>query len=284
MKSKDLHNKIVDQLLNVYPREEAESIGAILLDGDCNVNQMDLLMDKDFDYNRHVEESISQAIKRLLKKEPIQYVLGKAHFYGRDFSVNPSVLIPRRETEELVHLVINDHPNFNGTILDIGTGSGCIPVTLKLELPNAQVEAIDISASALIIAKQNADTLEADIKFHEWDILSSDELPSNYDIIVSNPPYVMNREKAEMQSNVLEHEPDLALFVEDDDPLIFYNTITQKATKSLIKGGGLYFEINEQFGIEVANEMQSKGFVNVEVIKDMQGRDRIVKGIFMSNI
>jgi len=284
MKSKDLHNKIVDQLLNVYPREEAESIGAILLDGDCNVNQMDLLMDKDFDYNRHVEESISQAIKRLLKKEPIQYVLGKAHFYGRDFCVNPSVLIPRRETEELVHLVINDHPNFNGTILDIGTGSGCIPVTLKLELPNAQVEAIDISASALIIAKQNADTLEADIKFHEWDILSSDELPSNYDIIVSNPPYVMNREKAEMQSNVLEHEPDLALFVEDDDPLIFYNTITQKATKSLIKGGGLYFEINEQFGIEVANEMQSKGFVNVEVIKDMQGRDRIVKGIFMSNI
>ena len=278
MKSKDLHNKIVDQLINIYPREEAQSIGAILLDGVCNLNQMDLLVDKDVDYNRHVEKAISQAVERLVQKEPIQYVLGKAHFYGRDFKVDSSVLIPRRETEELVHLIIHDHPNFRGKVLDIGTGSGCISITLKLEIPNAQVEGLDVSGAALTIAKQNADGLDAEITFRELDILSKDELLDRYDIIVSNPPYVMQKEKEQMQNNVLDNEPHLALFVEDDNPLVFYNAIIEKATNSLSKGGFLYFEINEQFGSEVSQAMKKNGFLDVAIIKDMQARDRIVKG------
>lgn len=278
MKSKDLYNKIVDQITNNYVLEEAQSIAAILLEGLCGMGQIDLLVNKEFDYEQELENNVSQAIERLKLNEPIQYILGKAHFYGRDFIVNPNVLIPRRETEELIHLILHDHPNFNGKILDIGTGSGCIPITLRLELPQAVVTSVDISAEAIKVASQNAIVLNAKVSFQEVNVLSASAFPDKYNIIVSNPPYVMEKEKKKMQENVLDHEPHLALFVEDDDPLIFYHDIIKKATESLNNKGKLYFEINEQFGNEVVSEMEQNNFQNVEVIKDMQGKDRIVKG------
>jgi release factor glutamine methyltransferase len=284
MKSKDLYNKIVDQLTNTYVVEEAKSVAEILIEEYFELNKMDLLVNKEIKYGQREKEKVSNALKRLQRNEPIQYVLGKAHFYGRDFKVNPNVLIPRRETEELVYLIRQDHPNFDGRILDIGTGSGCIPITLKLEILNAKVDALDISKAALLTAKQNSDDHAAEINFLEWDILSVDELPKTYDIIVSNPPYVMHKEKELMKENVLDNEPHLALFVEDDEPLIFYKAIIEKATKSLSKGGFLYFEINEQFGNEVTKAMKEATFQNVKIIKDMQGRDRMVKGEIFSEI
>ncbi len=276
MKSKDLHNSIATELREVYPEMEAKNIASILLEELYGISQTDLVLNNLIQsYNR---KKIEEVISRLKRNEPIQYVLGKAHFYGRDFKVNPNVLIPRKETEELVDHIIKDHPSFNGRILDIGTGSGCIPITMSIELTDATVEAVDISQDALETARENAKLLNANIVFHQLDTLSKEHLPSTYDIIVSNPPYVMAREKKLIQANVLNHEPHLALFVEDGDPLAFYNAIISKATRSLNPKGMLYFEINEQFGNEVSEVMENAGFRNIKIIKDMQGKDRIVKG------
>ena len=278
MKSKDLYNNISRELQNVYDPPEAQSMAIILLEEYFELKRSDLLLDRDADTNAELDLKLLQAVNRIKNHEPIQYVLGKAHFYGRDFKVDYNVLIPRRETEELVHLIINENPNFRGSILDIGTGSGCIPITLDLEIPQSSVASIDISEGALGIAKRNANELKADIEFHQFDILSSDALPNQYDIIVSNPPYVTTTEKKLMRDNVLNHEPHLALFVADDDPLLFYNVIIKKATDALKQGGRLYFEINEQFGEELADRMKEYGFRNVIITKDMQGKDRIVSG------
>ncbi len=257
---------------------EAKNISSMLLEEFYGISQTDFILNNSVkSYHR---KEVEEAINRLKHNEPIQYVLGKAHFYGRDFKVNPNVLIPRKETEELVDHIIKDHPNFGGRILDIGTGSGCIPITLSIELTDATVEAIDISQDALEIARENTKSLNTSIVFHQLDILSSEQLPNTYDIIVSNPPYVLDKEKALMQPNVLNHEPHLALFVEDETPLVFYKAIITKATHSLNPKGILYFEINEQFGNEVSEMMKSTRGGNTKIIKDMQGKDRIVKGCF----
>jgi len=281
MKSKDLHNSIATELQDLYQENEAKNISSILLEALYGIDRTALIVDQEITQTSKSENQLNDALARLKQHEPIQYVLEKAHFYGRDFIVNPSVLIPRRETEELVHLILQDHPNFSGKILDIGTGSGCIPITLSLELPQAEVASIDISTEAIKVANQNANALHAHVFFQVMNVLSASKLPARYDIIVSNPPYVMNREKKQMQENVLDHEPHLALFVEDDDPLIFYHAIIKKAAESLNRAGMLYFEINEQFGSEVASKMESNSFQNVEIIKDMQGKDRIIKGIYV---
>jgi release factor glutamine methyltransferase len=278
MKSKDLHNSISTELHVLYPENEANSISSILLEEIFGIDRTALMVDQEISKTDQSEKRLHDAIARLKLHEPIQYVLGTAHFYGRDFLVNPSVLIPRRETEELVDLIISDHAGFDGKILDIGTGSGCIPITLSLELPQASVESIDISSEAIGVANQNAIALNAKVSFQEMNVLSTSFFPKRYDLIVSNPPYVMDKEKKQMQENVLVHEPHLALFVEDNNPLIFYHVIVKKAKESLHKGGMLYFEINEQFGREVASEMESKGFQKIVIMKDMQGKDRIVKG------
>ena len=213
--------------------------------------------------------------------EPIQYILGEADFYGLKFKVNPSVLIPRAETEELVHLILSNHKN--GTelkVLDIGTGSGCIPISLKKNRAKWLVSACDVSSGALAVANANAVKNGVEVDFFLRDIL--DERLSfeaqYFDIIVSNPPYIPFEERALMPKNVLENEPHLALFVENDTPLIFYKRIADVANASLKVGGQLYFECNEFNAQKVAQVLQDKAFTAVEIHQDMQGKDRMIVG------
>lgn len=225
------------------------------------------------------KKEINEIIEKLLDNEPIQHILGYADFYGNQFLVNKDVLIPRQETEELVQLIINKNLDKNFKILDIGTGSGCISCTLALKMNKAKIYALDISSKALKIAKKNADSLGCNILFIQSNILT-EELPvSNLDIIVSNPPYVTEKEKKLMHQNVLAFEPKLALFVPDKNPLLFYYIISQKSKKSLKNGGKLYFEINELFGAKIASLMEKDGFKNVEIYQDLNGKDRFISGI-----
>lgn len=216
------------------------------------------------------------ALQKLEKFVPIQYILGETEFYALHFKVGPGVLIPRPETEELVDLIIKQAPKGEISILDIGTGSGCIAVSLAKFLPHAKVTAFDISQDALTIASQNAAQNGVEVSFVEKDILTTDALHQNFDIIVSNPPYVLNIEKQKMQPNVLEHEPHTALFVPDEDPLLFYRKITQLAQNHLNPNGKLYFEINEALGNETVHLLESLGFKNVMLKKDFFGKDRVV--------
>ena len=277
MKTKELYNSITLDLMDVMDESDARSSARLLLEEITGLTQSQLVTRDALGLTDRQKEKLDEFIHRILDHEPIQYVIKKAHFYGRDYFVSPEVLIPRRETEELVYHIINDRPKANAHILDIGTGSGCIPITLKLELVKVSVEALDISQMALNVAKTNAKDLGASITFHEIDILNSQPLLGSYDIIVSNPPYVTYSEIPEMKDNVLDHEPHLALFVKNTKPLEFYDAIINKAKHSLNKGGKLYFEINEKFGKEVSDLLFDANFHGVQVIKDMQGKDRIVK-------
>jgi release factor glutamine methyltransferase len=224
-----------------------------------------------------IPESLEKAFTRLIAGEPIQYVLGEAPFYGRFFHVAPGVLIPRNETEELVQLIVQKHKG-KVKILDLGTGSGCIAITLALECAKAEVTAIDISDDALAIAKHNAEALNAKLNFVKKDILQADLQLGTFDLMVSNPPYVLERERSLMQKNVLEHEPQLALFVPDSDPLRFYKAIAKHARENLKSNGYLYFEINEAFGAEVVEQMKLEGFSDIQIYQDINGKDRIVYG------
>lgn len=238
---------------------------------DCVLNQKEEVLHKN-------QQKIEEIIKRLQNNEPIQYITNKAYFFGYEFKVSTDTLIPRPETEELVDWVLTEikkQPNKAWRVLDIGTGSGCIPITIKKEFPLAEVSAIDISVKALQIAKENAVNLQADVSFIQQDILHTEHLDI-YDIIISNPPYVRHLEKVEIQNNVLEHEPHLALFVEDNDPLVFYRKITQLATTSLSEDGFLFFEINQYLGKEM-QEMMKPYFKSIELKKDFIGNDRMIK-------
>jgi len=278
MKTKELHNYISSQLHEIYPINEAGSITAILLDEIFGITRTDLIVNSSWEVSKDQQKRLENLLSRLITNEPIQYVLGKADFYNRSFHVNQQVLIPRRETEELVDLIIQENNKPNLSILDIGTGSGCIPITLQLELKAAKVDAIDISEAAIAVAQANASMLNATIGCFKMNALSKWTLKNQYDIIVSNPPYVTISEKEQMERHVLDYEPHLALFVENDDPLIFYNAVIERATSQLFTNGKLYFEINEALGKEVKYKMEQEGFIDVEIIKDMQGKDRIVKG------
>jgi release factor glutamine methyltransferase len=220
------------------------------------------------------------AIKDLKKHVPVQYVVGKAHFYGSVFNVRPSVLIPRPETEELVDLIIKENKGITDlSIIDIGTGSGCIAVSLKKNLQDAKVSALDISAAALEVATENAMLNNVEIEFIQRDILNEDlSNGQKFDVIVSNPPYVCRSEHSEMEKNVLDYEPHLALFVEDDDPLLFYRAITESAVRHGRAGARIYFEINQAFGQETADLMKEKGFENIELLKDINNKNRILRG------
>lgn len=231
-------------------------------------------------------ERFKDAILRLKKHEPVQYIIGETEFYGLDFKVNKYTLIPRPETEELVEWIISEF-RFSTeviNILDIGTGSGCIAISLAKNLPNAEVNALDVSSEALKIALQNAEFNEVRVDFYETDILKAKTLPTGvgqtsrkYDVIVSNPPYVRELEKNQMQPNVLEYEPETALFVKDEDPLLFYKAISHLAKVSLKPNGQLFFEINEQFGEELKAFLKEEGFQQIEVKQDIYGKDRMLK-------
>lgn len=273
---------IQDTLQNYYPPSEIKAFTRLIMERVCNIQIHQFLLCKDKKLSEKEKEKIHNIVERLTKYEPIQYIFGKTDFYGFEFLVNPAVLIPRPETEELVELIVRDYPgNKEIEIMDVGTGSGCIAIALKRLLPHAQLSAIDISPEALKVAEKNASLNRASIFFYQKDILdpfrTGDDIEPDFDVIVSNPPYVMEKEKAAMEPNVLDYEPHQALFVPDDDPLLYYRNVTRFAEQKLKKKGYLYFEINAQLGKEVVNMLRLMEFKNIELIQDLSGHDRFVK-------
>ena len=276
MKLKDLKKDFISKLAITYPNEEILSIFKILCKDYLNVSPTKLLLAGEELINKKQADMFSKVIIRLLNEEPIQYILKTTSFYGLEFICTPSALIPRSETEELVDWIIKSERN-KISILDIGTGTGCISVSLANH-NSFEVDALDVSSSALDLAKQNAKINKVDVNFIEADIF---EYKSNkkYDLIVSNPPYVRNLEKKKMQNNVLNFEPELALFVEDDDPLIFYRAILKFAHNNLIDKGKIYFEINEYLYNEMKALLISLGYINIELRKDSFGKFRFVRAM-----
>jgi release factor glutamine methyltransferase len=307
---KSYKTKFFQELSSLYVEKEIESFFYLILENFHQIKRIDLALNPQMEMNDKQLLYWERVLSDLKKQKPIQYILGETEFYGLPFLVNENTLIPRPETEELVELIIKQNskseippePKVNGAklnsklkILDIGTGSGCIAIALKKNLPNSEVFAIDISEEALETAKKNAQINQVEIHFIQADILkinNLEQLPTSnpklethnpkletqFDIIVSNPPYVRNIEKQEINPNVLEYEPHLALFVEDDDALLFYRKIAQLALKSLTPNGKLYFEINQYLGIETLELIKSFGFKNVVLHKDIYGNDRMIEG------
>lgn len=279
MTYKEFQLKIQSELLQIYDEEEAANISLILLEESSGKSRHQLRsLQADEIPETHCFK-IWRWQSQLMQEQPLQYVLGYADFYGHRFLVNPSVLIPRRETEELVYRVLKSCKGGRHSILDIGCGSGCISISLQLEMPEAAVTAIDISKEALETAEKNAQNLGAGkICFDTCDILNREQwkMLGNYGIIVSNPPYVTESEKAGMHNNVLKHEPALALFVPDENPLKYYEAIGRFGLEHLLTGGQLFLEINESFGAATVKLLENLGYTAVELFKDMQGRDRII--------
>lgn len=270
------------ELEHDYDTGEVEAFIAYCFEVYLNFTKKELLLKKEECVSESELLKFHFAVKQLKQHRPIQYILGQADFYKLRFIVNEQVLIPRPETEELVDLIIRDHKENPGVhVLDIGTGSGCISVALKKNLPSAQVAAIDVSESALKIARQNAILNQTDILFLQEDILDKNSRfftdLTQYDCIVSNPPYVLFSEKKGMDKNVLDHEPHLALFVADEDPLLFYKIIADFSLKHLRPGGKLYFEINAAYGPETKDLLEKKGFKNPTLISDLNNKNRILR-------
>jgi release factor glutamine methyltransferase len=269
----------LDKLNAIYSKKEIENIFYTICDYKHGLSKIQVKMS-----NKRLSESEllmhRSIIKRLLIHEPIQHIIGEVEFYGLPFDVDNNVLIPRPETEELVDLIIQQHDIKTPTILDIGTGSGCIPISLKYNIPESKIYATDVSEKALSVAKKNAKKNNVNITFFLADILTEDlkTLPQ-FDIIVSNPPYVLESDKLQMSENVLNFDPHLALFVNDETPLLFYNRIVELSKHLLKPSGKLYFEIHEQFGCKVKLLMENHQFKNISIIKDMQSKERIVYGI-----
>lgn len=284
MKAKIYKIKFVEALQNIYDVMEAESFFYLILEENHQMKRIDLALNADFAFSEKEIQEWNLILEQLKKEIPIQYILGTTEFFGLKFNVNENVLIPRPETEELVEWIIDDQLKFEEArklkILDIGTGSGCIAISLAKNIPKAKVFAIDVSEKALETAKKNAEMIEVSVTFLEKNILETEDLLEQFDVIVSNPPYVRNLEKKEIKKNVLDNEPHLALFVEDNDALIFYRKITDLAVKNLKKGGKLYFEINQYLGAEMVDLLQNKGFQDVELRKDIYGNDRMTRAVW----
>jgi len=279
MKIKEYRTQFIQTLAPIYDGVEAESFFYLILEEKQQLKRIDLALKPDLELSEE-ELAVWNSILEQLKLEiPVQYLLGKTSFYGLDFEVNSAVLIPRPETEELVDWIISNNLKIQQSkdlkILDIGTGSGCIAVSLAKNLPNAMVFAIDVSEKALGTAQKNAELNSVEVTFIEKNILEIMDLGQEFDIIVSNPPYVRNLEKQEIKKNVLDNEPHLALFVEDDDALLFYRKIAELAQKNLSNSGQLYFEINQYLGQEMIDLLEKMNFKNIELRKDIYGNDRM---------
>ena len=284
MNIKSLKTYFFTELQTIQEDSEIESFFFILTEFLHNLKRIDVSLHPDFEVSETDLEKWKTIISELKTEKPIQYITGEAWFYGLRFEVNENTLIPRPETEELVEWIV-DGLKVKGKgqrVLDIGTGSGCIPIALKKEIPNAQVSAIDISEKALEMAHKNALDNQVEINFIHQNILTSQHLNIStsqsllFDVIVSNPPYVRNLEKQEIKKNVLDYEPHLALFVEDSDALLFYRKIAQLALKSLSPNGKLFFEINQYLGKETVELVEQLGFKNIELRKDFMGNDRMI--------
>tara|TARA_R110002051_G_scaffold127537_3_gene201171 strand:- start:9289 stop:10143 length:855 start_codon:yes stop_codon:yes gene_type:complete len=278
---KDIKSIFHKELDELYSKEEVASFFYILIEYYLGLERFVLAIDPNIIIKKEHETPLFEALSKLKLEQPIQYIIGKAHFMELDFVVNENVLIPRPETEDIIRCILDDVKDKESRIkiLDIGTGSGCIAISLAKNIQGAKVFALDISEKAITVAKQNAINNKVDIEFIQEDILNIETLPTKFDIIVSNPPYVRELEKLEMQENVLKHEPELALFVSDENPLIFYKKITQLASNCLINEGSLYFEINQYLGKETKLLLEEFNFSNIELLEDMYGNDRILKGM-----
>lgn len=266
------------ELSNLYPETEIQSFFTILIEFKLHLSRIQLALEHNFELDNDDFEFLQNALLKLKNQIPIQYIVGETAFYGLLFKVDKNVLIPRPETEELVEWILQNHKKSESLkILDIGTGSGCIAISLAKNLPNSQVSALDISAEALNVAKNNAEFNQVTIDFLLADVLAIEKLPDTFDVIVSNPPYVRELEKSLMQQNVLSNEPHIALFVENENPLLFYDKIAELAKNHLTENGVLYFEINQYLGSETVDLLKLKGFKNIELKKDIYGVDRMVK-------
>jgi release factor glutamine methyltransferase len=282
MKIKEYRSQFIQELTPIYDEGEAESFFYLILEEKRQLKRIDLALDPELVFLDKEMVSWNSILEQLKLEIPIQYLLGKTSFFGLDFEVNENVLIPRPETEELVEWIIKGNLKFEGfkdlKILDIGTGSGCIAISLAKNMPNAKVYAIDISERALATAKKNAAINKVDVTFITQNILETADLKQQFDIIVSNPPYVRNLEKQEIKKNVLDNEPHLALFVEDDDALLFYKKIAALSQKNLFENGQLFFEINQYLGKDSIALLEKMNFKNIELRKDIYGNDRMIRG------
>ena len=287
---KTFKSKLLHELSAIYDEQEIESFFYLLLESYHGKKRIDLALNPEMEMDALQLIKWESALSELKNQKPIQYIIGQTEFYGLPFLVNENTLIPRPETEELVEwIVVESSKSAVGSlkILDIGTGSGCIAISLAKNLPNAEVFAVDVSEKALAVAKKNAEINKIEVNFVNADILSvtnlnelptsNFQLPTHFDIIVSNPPYVRNLEKAEIKPNVLEFEPHLALFVEDTDALLFYRKIAHLASKNLVQNGKLFFEINQYLGKKTAELLEDLGFKSIELKKDIYGYDRMIQ-------
>lgn len=289
MKIKQYRTQFIQELTSIYDIDEAESFFYLILEEKHKLKRIDLALYPDLTFSDEDILIWNSILEQLKNEIPIQYLLGKTSFYGLEFEVNSTVLIPRPETEELVDWIIQSQKlevksgkwedgSRKIKILDIGTGSGCIAISLAKNIPNAQVFAIDVSDKALATAQKNAEINEVNVAFISKNILETNDLEQQFDIIVSNPPYVRELEKAEIKKNVLDNEPHLALFVDDNYALIFYRKIAELAQKSLSPNGQLFFEINQYLGKEMIDLLEKMGFINIELRQDIYGNDRMIRG------
>lgn len=270
--------KLYTSLDNLYPKTEVDSFFKLILEDVLNLSKIDFALNPNDLISEEKTKKIETIIDGLNQEKPIQHLIGFTEYMDLKLEVNKNVLIPRPETEELIRWIVKDNeikPNIN--VLDIGTGSGCIPIAIAKELKHAEVTTVDVSIEAIDIAKKNAQVNNVNVSFVHQNILTTNALNKTYDVIVSNPPYIRNLEKVEIQKNVLEYEPHLALFVSDEDPLIFYRHIANLAKAHLKPNGALYYEINQYLGEETKDLLQTIGFKNIELKKDIFGNDRMIK-------
>jgi len=278
--------QIVNRLTALYDEREASSIVKMLLEESFGLSFVDVCLGALDRLSDDEKESLEAKIMQLEEGEPVQYVIGHADFYGRKFAVEPGVLIPRPETEELVTWIKEESKDIRGNrngkkyLLDVGCGSGCISVSLALELPDTDVSAWDISDTALRVTRKNAKALGASVDIYMQDALNAPDSDRDlWNVIVSNPPYICAKEAENMERNVLEHEPHEALFVPDADPLLFYRAIAEYGTHALCRGGRLYFEINRAYGKETIDMLKALGYSDIELRKDAFGNDRMVRAV-----
>ena len=267
------------ELSELYPKTEIDAFFFRLVEHKLKLQTIDVFLKPEYTIASDKIIALKNVLERLKQEEPIQYILESTEFYSLPFKVNKNVLIPRPETEELVRWVLEDIKDIDTkiSILDIGTGSGCISISIKKNLPNTTVFGLDISSNALKVSKENAIRNKVDITFIKEDIINVKKIKLKLDIIISNPPYIRELEKKEMKKNVLNNEPHLALFVDDNAPLIFYTKIADLALKTLNNKGFLYFEINQYLGKETKDMLHEKGFKNIILKKDLFGNDRMIK-------
>jgi release factor glutamine methyltransferase len=286
MTTAEIYNDFKNKLKTIYDDREADNVSDWVFENVTGLKKWERRENQNKEINETEFEKLKNYLEELLKHRPVQYILNEAWFYKMKFYVNEHVLIPRPETEELVEWVINDakferaNNSKQTNIIDIGTGSGCIPVSLKKELPESNVTAIDLSEKALLVAKKNAVQLDAAVDFFLIDFLKKEEWEtlSEYDIIVSNPPYIPINEKEILAKNVTDFEPEIALFVDDNDPFIFYKNISKFAKSHLKENGKIYVEVHEEYASEVKNLFEKAGFIS-EIKKDIYGKERMVKAL-----